>query len=287
VYLATGHGGDTVHLQSFPGAGYTYLIDAGFTDNPKGNTFIGPDDASLTNTWLLDGQTPYAAGLVGPAPHGGVTFELFEHIVGGAGSNEFRFSVPWGVVSSIDGRGSQNTLDYSRFTGGNVIVDLPLGQATGVSGGVSGIQSVIGASGGPAGTYNILVGDGGSDHLTGGNGRRNLLIAGARASTLVGGDGEDILIAGTTDYDTNVTALQDIMSVWAGPGTYLERRQRLVFDPTYAFSLNAGTVHSNDGHNSLKGKPNGSSAHDLYFADLGQMDTTDAIDPAVEIILIS
>jgi hypothetical protein len=49
---------------------------------------------------------------------------------------------------------------------------------------------------------------------------------------------------------------------------------RLVDDPTYAFPLNASTVHSNGGGNTLTGKPGGSTAFDLYFASLG--DTTDA-----------
>src|SRR5262249_22646735 len=53
-----------------------------------------------------------------------------------------------------------------------------------------------GASGGAPGSYNILVGNG-RNVLTGGNGRRNLLIAGnngVAGSTLIGGDQDDILI---------------------------------------------------------------------------------------------
>jgi hypothetical protein len=49
-----------------------------------------------------------------------------------------------------------------------------------------------------------------------------------------------------------------------------------VTKPSDAFSLNAGTVHSNGGGNTLTGKPGGSSALDLYFANLGAGDTTDA-----------
>jgi hypothetical protein len=49
-----------------------------------------------------------------------------------------------------------------------------------------------------------------------------------------------------------------------------------VEDPTYAFSLNAATVHSNGGGNTLTGKPGGSTALDLYFANLGAGDLTDA-----------
>jgi hypothetical protein len=42
--------------------------------------------------------------------------------------------------------------------------------------------------------------------LTGGNGRRSLLIARPAASTLAGGNGEHILITGTTSYDQNNVA---------------------------------------------------------------------------------
>src|SRR5262249_56834415 len=106
-----------------------------------------------------------------------------------------------------------NTLDYSAYSG-SVIVDLPLGTATGVGGMVSKIQNVVGGSGGGAsGAFNILVGAGGNV-LTGGDGRRNLLIAGASASTLQGGDDEDILIGGTTAYDTDLGALMAVMAEW-------------------------------------------------------------------------
>src|SRR5262249_8577954 len=109
-----------------------------------------------------------------------------------------------------------------------------------------------------------------------GGGGRNLLIAGGSASTLIGGTGEDILIAGTTDYDANAAALQDILAVWTGAGSYAERVNRLVDDPAYAFSLNSGTVHSNGGGNRLTAKQGAAAMLDLYFANLDAGDITDA-----------
>jgi hypothetical protein len=95
------------------------------------------------------------------------------------------------------GSGGTNTLDYASYSG-SVVVDLPIATATGVAGSVTNIQNVIGANGGSAnGAYNLLVGNGGNV-LTGGNGRRNILVAGASASRLQGGNDEDILIGGTT-----------------------------------------------------------------------------------------
>src|SRR5262249_57119840 len=52
----------------------------------------------------------------------------------------------------------------------------------------------------------------GNDTLYGGS-ARNLLIGGAGADTLNAGGG-DILIGGTTSYDSNLTALAFILAEW-------------------------------------------------------------------------
>src|SRR5439155_8112070 len=106
------------------------------------------------------------------------------------------------------------SLDYSAYSS-SVIVDLQTGLATGVGGVVANIQNVTGGNGGGAGVFNILVGAGGNT-LTGGNGRRNLLIAGSSASTLTAGDDEDILIGGTTAYDMDVASLMALTDYWSG-----------------------------------------------------------------------
>jgi hypothetical protein len=152
-----------------------------------------------------------------------------------------------------------------------VAVNLPLGAATDL-GGITHIQNVTGSA-----FDDILVGNGGN--VLDGGGGRNLLIAGGSASTLIGGPGEDILIAGTTDYDTNQAALSDILGVWTGGGSYAVRVARLVDDPGYAFSLNAGTVHSNGGGNQLTGKKDGAATQDLYFADIA---AGDILDPTAD-----
>jgi Ca2+-binding RTX toxin-like protein len=202
-------------------------------------------------------------------------------VLGGSGDTFVVEDTRNGTALRLEGgKGGANTLDYRPYPGGKVLVNLQTGTATGFTGGIANIQNVFG---GPAGSYNILVGNGGNV-LTGGNGRRNLLIAGTARSTLIGGDGEDILIGGTTDYDTNLAALQDIMSVWTGPGLYQDRVTALTNDPLYAFPLTGGTggplgtVHSNGGGNTLIGKPGGSTALDLYFGDatLDANDSTEA-----------
>jgi hypothetical protein len=237
------------------------------------NTLTG---SNAGNSWEVTGADTGTLG--GPAYPTSVAFNHIGDLTAGSGGDYFLFDDQATLSGTLTGGGS-DTLDYTPYSS-SVIVDLQTqpGFATGIAGGVSGILNLTGGNG--AGGYNILVGSGGN-LLTGGNGRRNLLIAGpAAASTLIGGDGEDILIAGWTAYDTNLVALQDIMNVWTGGDplyqTYADRVNRLTNDATYAFPLNPGTVQSNGGGNTLTGKPGGSPALDLYFANLGAGDMTDA-----------
>ncbi|HEV3298186.1 MAG TPA: hypothetical protein VG055_01000, partial [Planctomycetaceae bacterium] len=117
-------------------------------------------------------------------------------------------ALPPGVAISINGEGGDNTLDYSGYTG-DVTVDLPLGYATGLTGGISNIRNVVGSLG-----NDILVGDGQANVLMGGTGR-NILIAGqGGGDTLIGGPSQNILIAGYTDDDLDVGALDSVMAQW-------------------------------------------------------------------------
>jgi hypothetical protein len=117
-------------------------------------------------------------------------------------------ALPPGVAVSINGEGGNNTLDYSGYVG-NVDVDLPLGYATGLTGGISNIRNVVGSQG-----NDILVGNGQANALIGGTGR-NILIAGqGGGDTLVGGPGQNILIAGYTDDDLDIGALDAVMAQW-------------------------------------------------------------------------
>jgi serralysin len=198
---------------------------------------------------------------------------LTTSLLTGAGDKTFNLkAVPQGVALTLDAGSGTNTLDYTGYAG-NVVVDLPLGTATGFSG-ISHIQNVIGASGGPAGSYNILVGNGGNV-LTGGNGRRNLLIAGASASTLIAGNSGDILIGGTTDYDTDAASLLAIVQYWAGTDDYGPRVANLT-SGTGVPLLDASTVHGNGGGNTLQGGP----GLNLFYGDLAQDAYT--WDPASE-----
>jgi hypothetical protein len=124
------------------------------------------------------------------------------------------------------------------------------------------------------GGNDVLVGGGGNDTLIAGKGR-DLLIGGSGAAQLVGNSGDDILIAGTTAYDANETALSAIMAEWTSDRSYADRVANL---------SGAGSGTRNNGRYFLIASgPNatvfdngvvdvlqGGSGMDWFFANLAQ-----------------
>jgi hypothetical protein len=74
-------------------------------------------------------------------------------------------------------------------------------------------KDALSTAGSSASTSNVLIGGGGADTLTGGNGR-DILIGGGGAASLHAGTGDDILIAGSTTYNANLKALNDLIAEW-------------------------------------------------------------------------
>ena len=184
----------------------------------------------------------------------------------GPGNNTVKMLGGFSSPLTVNGQGAFNTLDYSGYTG-DVTVDLPLGYATFISGGISGFQNVIGSNG-----NDILVGDGRNDYLVGGTGR-NLLIAGAGAGDLVGNAGDDIVIGGSTQCDSDLASLDAIMSEWTRTDVPYSARVRHIMDGggiNGSALLNASTVTGNGGGNILTG----AGGLNLYFGSLDN-DQTD------------
>jgi hypothetical protein len=119
---------------------------------------------------------------------------------------------------------------------------------------IAHIQNVIGGSSSGPGLYNILIGNGGTI-LKGEFGRRNLLIAGASAGTLLGGGDDDILIAGTTAYDTEAgnASLVALMTYWSSTANDYATRVANVTTGNGVPLLDPTTVTSNGGGNTLMG----------------------------------
>jgi hypothetical protein len=211
-------------------------------------TLVGSPSASNTlnagsGGWKLTGHN---AGSLGP-----LSFTGFGNLNAGSGST-FAFGSGASLSGTLRAGGASNTLDYSSY-GGNVVVNLQTGQATGVGALAGTFGTVIGASGGGGhGVYNILVGDAGAA-LVGGRGRRNLLIAGPQAATLTAGDRGDILIAGDTAYDRQpgMAALEAVMAEWTRTDQSYATRVQVLTRGGVVPRLSAATVHSNGGGNVL------------------------------------
>jgi VCBS repeat-containing protein len=94
---------------------------------------------------------------------------------------------------------------------------------------------------------NILVGGAGNDNLLGGSGR-DLLIGGLGGDTLRGNGGDDLVIGDTTSFDSNLAALNAIMTEWGRTDADYQTRVNhlngsLAGGLNGAIFLNATTVH--------------------------------------------
>jgi parallel beta-helix repeat protein len=160
------------------------------------NTLTG---ANIADTWHI---TDTNAGDISGRFH----FSAFGNLTGGSSTDFFAFADQKGVTGTIDG-GADGRLDYSAYSTG-IYVNLRTLAATG-TGRVRNIRGVYGA-----GHNDILVGNGSGILLqeTAGN---NLLIGGSGLAALSGGSGFDLVICGSTSYDTNAAALQAIEAFWA------------------------------------------------------------------------
>jgi Ca2+-binding RTX toxin-like protein len=198
----------TVDLQTSTATsiGGTFSNISSFVGSQGSDTLVGLDSPSV---WTISGPN---SGSVG-----GTTFSSFENLAGGTAADSFAFQAGGSVAGSIDGGGGSNTLDYSALTysppamsapPSDLIVNLALGTATAVGQGIQNIQNVTGGGG-----NDLIVGDGQANVLVGGAGR-GIIIGGAGADQITGGGGDTILIAGTTAYDTDPTALSALMAEW-------------------------------------------------------------------------
>jgi hypothetical protein len=211
VYVATispmdvnGERGSATNL----GGGFSNIRSV--IGNNSSTTLIGPDGTN--NYWSITGA--YKGNLARAQNQASnLAFSQMPNLTGGAMNDTFAFQ-PGGSISGIvDGRGGTNMLDYSKYTG-NITVDLSLNLASlvnqGAANGVFNIANVTGSIG-----SDLLVGDANPNILIGGTGR-NVIIGGAGGDTLDAhlSSGDNILIGGRTDWDSNLAALNAIFAEW-------------------------------------------------------------------------
>ena len=119
---------------------------------------------------------------------------------------------------------------------------------------------------------NILVGGTGTDAITGGTGR-SLLIGDSGADTITGGStsGGDILIGGTTIYDSTTdahfTALIALLAEWQSADSYSTRFTAInTGNIPGGYLLNYGTTVNDDGAANVLTGAASALALDWYFA---------------------
>jgi uncharacterized protein (TIGR03118 family) len=150
---------------------------------------------------------------------------------------------------------SVGTIHFNGFAGNDVFVVDPRITATVIADGGAGDDVLVGGGG-----NNILIGGPGNDVLVGGS-ARDILIGGTGHDFLFGGGNDDILIGGTTAYDTNQTALTQILSVWNSSMSYNDRVAALRAG-TGAPALDSTTVTDDGTRDDLFGGP----GLDFFFA---------------------
>ncbi len=171
---------------------------------------------NYTNLWNI---TSANAGTVTSA-FTSMSFQGFADLMGGTMNDTFQFADGAFVSGTVDGGAGTNTLDYSLRTD-SISVNLQTTIATGINGGFSGIQSIVGndlANGVIIGanvvnTWNITSRDAGNvngllysgfQNLTGGTSNDSFVMGatGVVAGTLSGGTGSN-----TLDYSNRTASI--------------------------------------------------------------------------------
>jgi hypothetical protein len=118
--------------------------------------------------------------------------------------------------------------------------------------------------------------------LHGGAGRRNILVAGGTASVLYDGGQDDLLIGGTTAYDTEagLASWLQTAAYWAGGDDYATRVANLT-SGTGVPLLDATTVTGNGGGNTMAG----TGALALLYSD--GADAISGFDPSSQTVTIN
>lgn len=232
----------SVNLQTKTASNLGAFANIGtFKGGAAGDSLIG---ANAVNLWTITTNNGGKAGTT--------TFDSFENLTGGTLNDTFKFSNGKTIGGAIDGGTGVNTLDYALYTTA-VKVNLALGTATGVAGGVSNIGNATGGSG-----TDLLVGGSTNNVLNGGAGR-DILIGGLGGDTLNGGLGDDILIGGATDFDLLPASLDLLLAEWTRPlpVTYANRVAHLTGSLGGGLNvpalLNATTVHNDGAADTLLG----------------------------------
>lgn len=241
----TGGGGSDV-VQVVKGANYELTNTRLQTDDGMDLTLAGIGRAELdagaanatfdVNGWTGNGSLTAAGAFAAVTVTRDMNFTLTDSLL--TLSDGTSFELTGITVAELTGGAGNNIIDASGFSGAAVLSGL---NGNDFLFGGSGNDWLSGGDG-----HDVLVGNGGNDTLAG-NAGRDLIIGGTGADNgetdlvpvgIDGGGGDDLLIAGTTAYDADLSALMAIMAEWTSGNSYATRVSNL----RNGTGLNGGNV---------------------------------------------
>jgi hypothetical protein len=127
----------------------------------------------------------------------------------------------------------------------------------------------------------ILIGNGSTDTLTDTGSGMNILIGGGGGGDTLTGNGNDILVSGATQYDSNtsasIAALDAIPAEWTSDDPYAARINKIMsgVGPGNTVALNANTITQDAKANTLQDSKTQTQSEnwDLYWNDSTGKDT--------------
>jgi hypothetical protein len=171
--------------------------------------------------------------------------------------------------------GAATIVDASAFTGVTNLTANGSGNAI-LYGGTGGKYTLSATGSGD----DILIGNGSSDTLIDSGSGMNILIGGGGGGDTLTGNGNDILVRGATQYDSNtaanIAALDAILAEWTSDDPYAARINQIMSSVGSSnAALNANTVTQDAKANTLQDSTTQTQSEnwDLYWNDSTGKDT--------------
>lgn len=176
-------------------SGGDFTFGSTITGNGNNLTISGSGNSSLTlqvgnAVWTVSAAN--AGSIAGIIGSGVFSFSGIKSLLGGSGTNSFILS--GGTLSGLifGGSSGNNTLTADNINNIWTLTSANAGTVTGVTGGFTFIQNLVGGSSSDSFTLNggtlsgLINGSGGSNTLTGGNVANTWTLSGANAGSLTG-----------------------------------------------------------------------------------------------------
>ncbi len=274
------------------GFGINDWAGVGVLSATSGLLGLGVEDSSVTLT-----DSSVAANGLYLALNGLNTADLYEQSVGSPSPGADTFNVSgWTHLGDLSGdniasvtasESADITLTNSSLTSGTMSMglsgitsaNLTVTAATGnprliidasTFSGVTNltaagtVDAILYGGGGAGGTLtvtgsgnNILIGEAADTTLTDTGTSRNILIGGGAGGDTIVGSGNDLLVSGSTEYDSDSSvhqkALEAILAEWTSGDAYLRRITKISHGvgPDHRDAFNRHTIHTDSNINTL------------------------------------